>query len=164
MSNVTENKAVSRSWIEGWNAFDRAAEAAARAPEFVAHVPTSLEPKPLGSQAWGEFEGAFRQGFPDMQITIEATVAEGDLVAQRVRFEGTHTGFFQGLPPTGRSVSLDGMEFNLHGPDGRVVEHWVQMDALGLLQQLGVAVVPGPRLLARILVSPLTRLRMKSKS
>jgi predicted ester cyclase len=78
-------------------------------------------------------------------------VADGDRVAQRLHFEGTHTGVFQGLPPTGKKVAFEGLELNRHGEDGRVLEHWVQLDALSLLQALGLIVVPGPRLLPRVL-------------
>jgi len=85
-------------------------------------------------------------------------VAEGDLVAQRVHFEGTHTGEFQGLPPTNRKVEFSGLELNRF-VDGRVAEHWFQLDALTLLQQLGLVVVPGPRLLPRILGHQVKKLR-----
>jgi len=58
-------------------------------------------------------------------------------------------------------VAFEGLELNRHDEDGRVVEHWFQLDALSLLQQLGLIVVPGPRLLPRILANPLRRLREK---
>jgi hypothetical protein len=79
-----------------------------------------------------------------------AAEAEADLVAQRIRSEGTHTGVFQGLPPTNRRVEFSGLELNRF-VEGRVAEHWFQLDALGLLQQLGLIVLPGPRLLPRLL-------------
>ena len=88
-------------------------------------------------------------------------MGEGALVAQRIHFQGTNTGVFQGIPPTGKRVAFEGLELNRHGDDGRVVEHWFQLDALSLLQQLGLIVVPGPRLLPRILTSPLRRLRRR---
>ena len=91
---------------------------------------------------------------------MEDAVGEGDLVAQRVQFEGTHTGEFQGLPPTHRKVSFSGLELNRF-VDGKVVEHWFQLDALGLLQQLGLMVVPGPRLLPQIVSHQLKKLRNK---
>jgi hypothetical protein len=91
---------------------------------------------------------------------LSVLVAEGDLVAQRIHFAGTHTGTFQGLPPTQRKVTFSGLELNRF-VDGRVREHWFQLDALGLLQQLGLVVVPGPRLLPRILTHQLKKLRNK---
>lgn len=159
MTDVKQNKDVSRRWIEVFNLRDDAAEADVRAPEFIAYAPASLEPDPLRSAPWAKFLAEFVEGFPDLRLTVEAAVGEGDLVSQRIHFEGTHTGVFQGLPPTGKKVAFEGLELNRHGEDGRVVEHWFQLDALSLLQQLGLIVVPGPRLLPRILASRLRRLR-----
>jgi predicted ester cyclase len=119
-----------------------------------------LEPAPLNSETWARFLAEFVDGFPDLRLTVEDAVGEGNLVAQRVRFEGTHTGVFQGLPPTQKTVSFSGLELNRFA-DGKVVEHWFQLDALGLLQQLGLTVVPGPRLIPRILAHQLQKLREK---
>ena len=158
--SVEQNKAASRRWIEVFNERDDAAEAEVRGPNYIAHAPASLEPKPLDSDAWTKFLAGFVNGFPDLRLTVEDAVGEGDLVAQRVQFEGTHTGEFQGLPPTHRKVSFSGLELN-HFVDGKVVEHWFQLDALGLLQQLGLMVVPGPRLLPQIASHQLKKLRNK---
>lgn len=157
---VEQNKDVSRRWIEVFNARDEAGEADVRGPDYVAYAPASLEPKPLDSDAWTRFLAGFVEGFPDLRITIEDAVGEGDLVAQRVHFAGTHTGEFQGLPPTGRKVSFSGLELNRF-VDGRVEEHWFQLDSLSLLQQLGLVVIPGPRLLPRVLGAQLKKLRRR---
>ena len=155
---VERNKAVSRRWIEVFNERDDAGEADVRGQDYVAYAPASLEPAPLDSEAWTRFLAGFVEAFPDLRLTVEDAVAEGDLVAQRVHFEGTHTGEFQGLPPTHRKVSFSGLELNRF-VDGRVAEHWFQMDSLTLLQQLGLVVVPGPRLLPRVLAHQLKKLR-----
>lgn len=123
MTDSAQNKAVSRRWIEVFNMRDDQAEAEVRAPEFVAHAPASLEPRPLTSEPWAGFLAGFVEGFPDVLITVEGAVGDGDLVAQRLRFEGTHKGVFQGLPPTGRRVTFSGLDLNRHGEDGRVLEH-----------------------------------------
>jgi predicted ester cyclase len=162
MADVQKNKDVSRQWIEVFNERDDVAEANVRSPDFTAYAPASLESEPLRSEPWAAFLAGFVEGFPDLRLRVEDAAGEGDLVAQRIHFEGTHTGTFQGLPPTGRRVSFEGLELNRHGDDGRVVEHWFQLDALSLLQQLGLVLVPGPRLLPRILVSPLRNLRGKA--
>jgi steroid delta-isomerase-like uncharacterized protein len=159
-TSVEHNKAVSRRWIEVFNARDDAAEADVRAQDYVAYAPASLEPDPLDSEGWTRFLAGFVQGFPDLQITVEDAVAEGDLVAQRVHFEGTHTGEFQGLPPTHRKVDFHGLELNRF-VDGRVAEHWFQLDSLTLLQQLGLTVVPGPRLVPRVLTHQVKKLRKR---
>lgn len=159
-TSTAHNKAVSRRWIEVFNQRDDAGEADVRGPGYVAYAPTSLEPAPLDSEAWTRFLAGFLEGFPDLHITVLDSVGEGDLVAQRVHFEGTHTGEFQGLPATHRSVSFDGLELNRF-VDGRVAEHWFQLDALSLLQQLGLMVVPGPRLLPGIVTHQLKKVREK---
>ena len=159
-TSVEQNKHVSRAWIEAFNVGDHAAEAEVLGPDYVAHAPASLEPAMLDSEAWAEFLAGFKEGFPDLRLTIEDAVAEGDLVAQRIRFAGTHTGVFQGLPPTNRTVEFSGLELNRF-VEGRVAEHWFQLDALGLLQQLGLMVMPGPRLLPRLLNHQLKKLRRK---
>jgi predicted ester cyclase len=64
-------------------------------------------------------------------------LADGDLVATRKTFRGTHTGEFMGIPPTGRDIELGVIDI-VRYRDGRIVEHWSQVDQLGLLQQLGV--------------------------
>ena len=76
------------------------------------------------------------KGFPDLRISIDACIAEGDSVATRWSLTGTHQGEFQGIPPTGRSVKFSGLEFNrvVHG---RFVEHWSTFDNIALLQQIG---------------------------
>jgi predicted ester cyclase len=159
-TSAEHNKAVSRRWIDVFNERDDIGEADVRGPNYIGYPPASLEPAPLDSEAWTRFLSGFVEGFPDLRITVEDAVGEGDLVAQRVHFAGTHTGEFQGLPPTGRKVEFSGLELNRF-VDGRVAEHWFQLDALVLLQQLGLVVVPGPRLLPRILAQQIKKLRKK---
>jgi len=79
--------------------------------------------------------------FPDGRWELEDLVAEGDKVAVRDTFHGTHQGAFMGLPPTGRRVTIGGMHlFAL--AEGQIVDHWNQRDQLGLMQQLGVVPTP----------------------
>jgi predicted ester cyclase len=84
----------------------------------------------------------FRGAFPDSYFTVEDMVAEGDKVATRKTFHGTHEGEFMGMPPSGRAVSM-GLIDIVRIYDGRVVEHWAMGDSLGLMQQLGVIPQPG---------------------
>jgi predicted ester cyclase len=144
------NKAASRQWIEAFNARDEQGEADSRTADFIGHAPASIEPRPLDSDAWTKFLAVFVEGFPDLHLTVQDAVGDGELVAQHILFEGTHTGVFQGLPPTNRKVTFDAIELN-RMVDGKVAEHWVQMDQVTLLQQLGLRVIPGPRLLPRLL-------------
>jgi steroid delta-isomerase-like uncharacterized protein len=156
------NRTVALRWIDAFNARDDAAEAAARTTDYVAHAPESIQTAALDSDAWVEFLGVFLEGFPDLHLEVLDSSADEAMVAQRILFTGTHTGTFRGLPPTGRKVRFSGLEIN-RMVDGRVAEHWFQLDAVTLFEQLGLRVVPGPRLLPRLLASPVTKLFRKRR-
>ena len=79
--------------------------------------------------------------FPDIQTTIEDLIAEGDKVVKRYTIRGTHRGEFQGIPPTGKEVAFSSIEID-RMVDGKVSEHWFEMDLLGLMGQLGA--IPDP--------------------
>jgi steroid delta-isomerase-like uncharacterized protein len=83
-----------------------------------------------------------RSGFPDINATIGDIIAEGDKVVARSTWSGTHQGEFMGIPATGKRVSFGVIDIVRYA-DGKVVEHWGQMDNLGMLQQLGVVPAPG---------------------
>jgi predicted ester cyclase len=83
-----------------------------------------------------QFEG-FRAAFPDFRATILDQIAEGDRVVTRKVFHGTHEGELWGIPPTGREVEINLIDI-VRVADGRIVEHWNQVDRMGLMQQLGV--------------------------
>jgi steroid delta-isomerase-like uncharacterized protein len=156
-----DNKAVIRRWIEAFNERDLQGEADVLAPGFVAHVPDAPAPLDLeGLEAWREFTAPFVEAFPDLRLTIQDIAAEGNTVAARVAFRGTHRGEFQGLPPTGKEVAFSSIEID-RVVDGKVEEHWVEINLLGLVQQLGVATIPGPQQLGRILVRQAEKLRSR---
>jgi steroid delta-isomerase-like uncharacterized protein len=156
------NRLVARRWIDAFNARDDAAEAAARTTDYIAHAPDSIETAPLDSDAWAEFLGVFLEGFPDLRLEVQGAAADEGMTAQRILFTGTHTGNFRGLPPTGRKVRFSGIEIN-RMVDGKVAEHWFQLDSVTLFEQLGLRVVPGPRLLSRLVGSSVTRLLGKMR-
>jgi steroid delta-isomerase-like uncharacterized protein len=116
-----------------------------RADELVA--PDYLDHAALPRQAPG-LEGAKKKwamylaGIPDLRVTIEEMVAEGDKVAVRRSYEGAHCGELLGVPPTGKQVRIGGISiFRLAG--GKIAEQWEQLDRLALMQQLGVFPTPG---------------------
>jgi predicted ester cyclase len=147
--SAEENEAVFRRWIKAYNDRGRQAEAGDRAPGYVAHAPGV--PEPLDSDAWEEFIfDVFVGAFPDLQLTIETVAAGEDAVAARMAFAGTHQGEFQGLPATGRGIAFTSVEIN-RMEDGKVAEHWFEFDQGKLFEQLGLTVIPGPRLWPRIL-------------
>ena len=79
--------------------------------------------------------------FPDVSVTIEDVVAEGDTVAQRLTFRGTHRGEFMGIEPTDNHVEIANTLFT-RVEDGQIVERWLLVDSLGLLQQFGTVELP----------------------
>lgn len=75
--------------------------------------------------------------FPDLRMTIEDMVAEGDKVASLLTLTGTHTGEFLSIPPTGKSVSIS-LQGMVRIQEGKVTEHWGVADGLALLEQLNL--------------------------
>ena len=91
----------------------------------------------LCPEGFKAYVSAFRVAFPDLHATVEDQIAEEGKAAMRFTARGTHKGEFQGIPPTGKQVTLSGIDIQ-RIVDGKIVENWVSLDALGLLQQLGV--------------------------
>lgn len=113
------------------------------AEDFVAHAPS--EPghgeESQDRERLAEEIERNREAFPDMTFMVEELVAEGDTVAVRWSARGTHEGELMGMEPTGKAVTLRGMNF-LHVEDGKIVEDWVIWDSLGMMQQLGIGPEP----------------------
>jgi steroid delta-isomerase-like uncharacterized protein len=96
---------------------------------------------PAGKEGFKLFVKALRSAFPDLKITIDFSVAEGDLVAQHGTATGTMKGEFAGMPPSGKTATWAGIHIQ-RIKDGKIVEHWAVEDQLGMLQQLGFAPTP----------------------
>ena len=88
----------------------------------------------------------YLRAFPDLKISIEREIADGDYVVQHLLATGTNTGEFNGIPPTGKRTSTTGVVTSKI-KDGKVIEAWSLFDNLGLLQQLGV--VPAPQVTSK---------------
>jgi steroid delta-isomerase-like uncharacterized protein len=97
---------------------------------------------PAGRRGLKQLIATFRIAFPDLHCTVEAEIYEGDKFAACWTMRGTHQGPFLGNPPTGRPILVQGIIF-ARTADGRIVEDWILVDQMGLLQQLGI--VPPPR-------------------
>ena len=78
----------------------------------------------------------YGQSFPDLKHTVDEVIGEGDSVAARWTVNGTHRGEFQGIPASGRKVSVSGVTLH-HVKDGKIRETWLSYDNMELLQQLG---------------------------
>lgn len=134
MSTETNKTIIRRIFEEGMNQNKPSVFDELVASNYVNHDYPTPVPGPEGFKM---VVGMFFTGFPDMRVTIEETVAEGDRVNTRGYFTGTHQGEFNGIPATGKSIKLAYMDI-WRLENGKATENWVQMDMMGLLQQLGV--------------------------
>lgn len=80
----------------------------------------------------------FNTGFPDLKITVELQVAEGDLVVDRFIANGTHKGEFRGVAPTNKNITFTGIVINRF-VGSKIVERWTEVDLLGIMAQIGVS-------------------------
>jgi steroid delta-isomerase-like uncharacterized protein len=136
-----DNKAVARREIEEFEGRGNLAVAAELfAPGYVLHFPGFA---PLDRQGHEQVIGGFRAAFPDLRIEAVEQIAAGASVANHWRAHGTHRGAFQGIPPTGKAVTMTGHNI-MRIVDGKIAELWGQLDAIGLLAQLGVIPAPPP--------------------
>jgi steroid delta-isomerase-like uncharacterized protein len=103
------------------------------APDVVSHnMPPGFPP---GIEGVRRFFATFRDAFPDVTVRVDEVVAEGDRAAVATTIEGTHRGELLGMPPTGRRVSVTGIDL-VRVRNGRIVEHRGLTDTVGLLRQL----------------------------
>ena len=110
------------------------------AEDFVDHNPGVPDIAP-GREGMIQVFTAFRSAIPDMRMTVEDQVAEGDRVVSRATVSGTHQGELMGIPATGKSFSIGIIDI-LRLEGGKIAEHWGESDTMGMMQQLGVAPPP----------------------
>jgi steroid delta-isomerase-like uncharacterized protein len=140
MTTSEGNKLVMRRFTEFINTADEQLAAELISPSATFHVPGRPEPM-RGPAGYLAIIGMMRGGFPDIQWTLEEMIVEGDMVAARFTMRGTHRGTFFGVPPTGKKIDVQAMNFyRLSG--GQFVEERGQPDLLGLLQQIGAVPTP----------------------
>ncbi len=104
------------------------------ATDYVEHLPGL----PSGLDGFKHFLAMLRAAFPDLHVTIEDLIGEGDKVVWRWRMHGTQQGELFNLPPTGKQAMWTEIQIGRFA-DGKLVEHWMSFDRLDMLQQLGVA-------------------------
>jgi predicted ester cyclase len=138
--SIEANRAVA-TWLmrDVWSRGDLSAVEQNVAPEFTGHFRNLAQRQ--NPDALRAMVSNWRSAFPDLVHEITASIAEGDLVALRIPFSGTHTGVFRfgslTVQPTGRRVNVSEMLW-LRFEAGKIVEVWSEFDLLGLLEQLGV--------------------------
>ena len=137
MSSV--NKALVARWFEQvWNQGRSDAIDDMIVPGTRIH---GLTPQPQGPEQFKQFHAAFRQAFPDITITVDDMVAEGDMVAARFSARGTHRADTLGFAATNRPAQFTGMVF-VRVENGVLIEGWNCFDQLGMMAQLGMVVRP----------------------
>jgi len=139
--STEENKAiVTRFFEEVFNKKNIAFLDQYATPDAVDHlVPPNMPPGREGSR---QFIQMFLTAFPDLHAHLEDIVAEGDKVVTRTTYHGTHKGALMGIPATGKAITGHGIDITRLA-NGKSVEHWGELDLLGLMQQLGVIPMPG---------------------
>jgi len=139
--STEENKALARRFLEDvFNRGNLDLIDELIPSDTVDHNP--LPGQPPGSAGVKWVVRLFREAFPDLHFALEDQVAEGDTVASRWTFSGTQQGPLFGIPATGKRVSVSGIDV-VRIAAGKMTEHWVAMDQLGMLQQLGAVPTPG---------------------
>jgi len=139
-----QNKGLVRRVIEEiWNKGNLALVNELHAPNVVAHNPGNLEVK--GPEGEKQLVAMYRTAFPDLRITIEDQIAEGDKVVTRWKSRGTHRGELivgeRSFPPTGKQAVISGISIS-RIVGGKLVETWADWDRMSLMQQLGVIPLP----------------------
>lgn len=137
-----ENKAlVRRAFEEMITKKNQAAVEQFIAAEYVGHF--SGAPGPIrGVEAFKQFIAMYNTAIPDSTVSFENVIAEGDRVAARLTYHGTHNGPLMGIPPTGKPVTVSSTNI-LRIVNGKAVEQWANTDDVGLMTQIGVMKAPG---------------------
>lgn len=105
------------------------------APNFVEHDP--FPGQAPGVEGLKQAMVALRQAFPDLHVTVDEMLSDGDKVVIRSTMKGTHKGTFMNIPATGKQISVEGIDI-VRISNGRAVEHWGVTDNLTMMQQLGL--------------------------
>jgi steroid delta-isomerase-like uncharacterized protein len=140
MSSTEDNKATVRRYLEeAWNQKNLGILDQLTASDYARYI--SGQASPLDREGQKQRIASFHQALPDVHLTLEDLIAEGDRVVFRITLRGTHSGTLMGVPPTGKQVTISAFDI-ARLADGKIVEHWGQMDTFGLLQQLGAISTP----------------------
>ena len=139
--SAEHNKAIARRFIEEvWNKQNLAAIDQLYAPNAIEH--RDVPPFDLDRESAKQYTAPLFSAFPDVHITIEDMVADGDRVVTRWTARGTHQGELMGIAPTGKTIAVMGISIGRHDANGQLLESWTSWDRLTMLQQLEINLVP----------------------
>ena len=135
----TENEAVVRRYLdETFNQGNLSSVDETVATDYVNHDPANPV---TGTEAVKDLATKYRSAFPDLVIRVDDIFSQGDRVAVRYNWSGTHNGDLGGIAATGRATHGQGILI-CRMADGKMAEGWLNWDTLGMLQQMGVMTVP----------------------
>ena len=128
------NKVLAGRWFElqGSQDLDRIDEVLDKT--YVWHGPGGVTVK--GQDGMREMLGTYFTAFPDLRFTIEDQLADGDKVITRWTVRGTQNGAFEGIAPTGKSITMTGISI-VRAEGGKLVEEWENFDELGMMRKIG---------------------------
>lgn len=136
-STAEENKVLVRRWLD---------EVLTRgnlrrvdelfAPNYVLHDPGAPQ-EVHGHEGLKRYVASYRAAYPDACFAVEDQITERDVVVTRWMMSGTHEGEFMGVAPTGKLVTVMGMDI-VRIVDGEILEYWGEFDVMGMLRQLGI--------------------------
>jgi predicted ester cyclase len=133
--SLEENREAVRREVAFWNGHDPEALGEAYAESYAGHDPAGFHA--------GDFEqlkgaaAAVFAAYPDLALTADNVIVEGDMAVKQWTVHATHKGELMGVAPTGKKIVVTGTNI-FRVANGKIVECWAQMDALGMWQQLGV--------------------------
>lgn len=137
------NKDLVRRFTDAVNAVDWEALAEVVAEDFARHSAATPGPPVTSLDEFVQLQESFLVSFPDQRVEIQQLIAEGDYVAGRATYHGTHTGPMEGIPATGRTVEAPFLAvFRIEA--GQIAELWVEWDNVAMLGQLGLYPPPPP--------------------
>ena len=140
--STEDNKALMRRFLEEvFNKKNLAAIEEFISPNHIDHSAGAVG-SPVGPEGSRQLIGMMLTAFPDMHVTVEDMIAEGNKVVVRFTERGTQQGAFGSIPPTGKHITVTGIVIARFA-HGKEVEEWANGDDLGLLQQLGVVPAMG---------------------
>jgi steroid delta-isomerase-like uncharacterized protein len=135
MSDSNKN-AVRRLFEEVWNKDQQRVADELFAPNYT-HHDSSTPDVGRGPESEKKRVTLYRNAFPDIRLTVEDLIAEGETVTARWSCHGTHKGDLNGIAATGRQFTISGISI-ARFTNGKISEGWVNWDALGMMQQLGI--------------------------
>ena len=135
--STEQNKSIVRRWVEnGWNKGNLALVDELYTPDYTLHDAQATAPV-NSAAAFKQYVMSYRTAMPDLHFAIDDLVAEGDKVAWRFTARGTQTGPLGTLPPTGKKAVVTGTVTSRF-TGGKWCEDYINLDVLGMMQQLGV--------------------------